>query len=142
VSGMLPDDMMAALGGAGGGGAMPGGMPLDPMAVGPAGGGGLPPDLMAMLGAGGAPEGQAPPEEQPAGITDGKPGGGEEALTEAINLLQLAIDAEADQEDIQTMLQCQTKLQQVLAKNQAEADKALGGQVTPRAVRRMAPEGV
>jgi hypothetical protein len=53
--------------------------------------------------------------------------------------IQDAIDAEADQEDIQVMLQCQAKLQSILAKNQKEADAALGGSASPRAIRRMAP---
>lgn len=134
VSAMLPEDLMAAMGGAAPQPAA-GGMGGDPAA------GGLPPDLMALLGGG---DMGAPPAEEPAppgGVTDGAPGGGEEALTQAIDLLQVAIDAEADQEDIQVLLQCQTKLQSLLAKNQAEADKALGGQATPRAMRRMAPGG-
>lgn len=117
---MLPPDIAAQMGGP-----APG-----------AEAGGLPPDLMALLGGGGG----APPEEAPLpGIKDGAPGGGEEALTVAIDSIQEAIDAESDQEDIQVMLQCQAKLQGILAKNQADADKALGGQVSPKAVRKMAP---
>ncbi len=100
------------------------------------GGGGLPPDLGALLG-GSAPPAEAPPAE-PAGITEGTPGGGEEALTEALDLLQVAIDAEADQEDVQVMLACQTKLQGILAKNQADADAAMGGKVNPKAMRKQA----
>ena len=56
----------------------------------------------------------------------------------ALDALQDAIDNEADQEDIQIMLQCQAKLQQILAKNQAEADKAMGGGASPAAMRKMA----
>jgi hypothetical protein len=72
-------------------------------------------------------------------VTEGRAGGGEDALTVAIDAIQDAIDAEADQEDIQVMLQCQAKLQSILAKNQKEADAALGGSASPRAIRRMAP---
>jgi hypothetical protein len=119
---MLPEDLMGALGG---GGAPPA----------PAGGGGLPPDLAAMMGGGGAPAPEAPPAP---GVMDGAPGGGEEALTVAIDAIQDAIDAEADQEDIQVMLQCQAKLQSILAKNQSEADAALGGKISPKAMRKQA----
>ncbi|MCI0408727.1 MAG: hypothetical protein L0191_09220, partial [Acidobacteria bacterium] len=121
MSQMLPEDMMALLGGGGG----------DPAAA----QGGIPPDMMAMLG-GGAPEGAVAPS-----IVEGEPGGGEDPLVGAIDLIQEAIDAESDQEDIQVMLQCQTKLQNILAKNQADQDAALGGQVSPKAVRKMAPGG-
>ena len=119
---MLPEDMMGMLGGGGA----------------PAPAGGLPPDMMGMLG-GGAPP---PPEEEAApSVVDGEAGGGEEALITAIDAIQMAIDAEADQEDIQVMLQCQAKLQGILAKNQKDADAALGGNVSPAAVRKMAPSG-
>jgi hypothetical protein len=121
VSMMMPPDMAGA-------------PPADPAA------GGMPPDLMAMLG-GGAPAGPPMEEGAPVGgpsITDGAPGGGEDALVLALDALQDAIDNEADQEDIQIMLQCQAKLQQILAKNQAEADKAMGGGASPAAMRKMA----
>ncbi len=126
MSMMLPPDI-AALASQGG----------DPAA---AAQGPMPPDigaLLAQLGGGGAP----PPEEEAPlpGIKDGAPGGGEEALTQAIDLIQEAIDAEADQEDIQVMLKCQTQLQGILAKNQADSDAALGGKVSPKAIRKQAP---
>lgn len=112
----VPPDLMAALQG--------GGAPPAPDA------GGLPPDLMALLGGGGA--------EQAAGpsIVDGSPGGGEEALTTAIDAIQDAIDAEADQEDIQVMLQCQAKLQSILAKNQSEQDGMMQGKASPKGIRK------
>ena len=101
------------------------------------GGGGMPPDIGAMLaqlgGGAGAPEGEAPPS-----IVDGQHGGGEDALVLALDALQDAIDAEADQEDIQVMLQCQAKLQQILAKSQAEADAGMSGKVNPKAMRKQA----
>ena len=119
MSSMLPEDIMAAMGGGGGGG------------------GPMPPDIAALMGGGGVPpeaaEGEAPPS-----ITDGTPGGGEDSLVLALDALQDAIDAEADQEDIQVMLQCQAKLQAVLAKNQKDADAAMGGKVTPGAMRKQA----
>ena len=118
MSMMMPPDMAG------------GAPPADPAA------GGMPPDiagLMAAMGGGGAPE------EAPApSITDGAPGGGEEALVLALDALQDAIDNEADQEDVQVMLQCQAKLQSILAKNQSEADKAMGGGASPAATRKMA----
>jgi len=100
----------------------------------------MPPDigaLMAAMGGQGGPpeaaEGEAPPS-----IVDGQHGGGEDALVLALDSLQDAIDAEADQEDIQVMLQCQAKLQQILAKNQSEADAGMGGKVNPKAMRKQA----
>jgi len=116
VSQMMPPDMSAALGG---------GAPA-PAA------GGLPPDIGALLGGGAAPDQSLP------SIKDGTHGGGEEALTTALDALQDAIDNEADQEDIQVMLQCQAKLQGILAKNQKEADSAMGGSLGPSAARKMA----
>jgi len=118
VSSMLPEDIMAAMGGGGGGG------------------GPMPPDIAALMGGGAPPE--AAEGEAPPSITDGTPGGGEDSLVIALDALQDAIDAEADQEDIQVMLQCQAKLQGVLAKNQKDADAAMGGKVTPGAMRKQA----
>lgn len=123
MSMMLPPDIaqLAAMGG-------------DPAAA----AGPMPPDIGAMIdGLGGGMPAQ-PGEEPLPGVKDGAPGGGEEALTQAIDMIQMAIDAEADQEDIQVMLQCQTKLQQILAKNQSEADSAMGGKVSPKAMRKQA----
>lgn len=95
----------------------------------------IPPDMLAMLAGGG---GEAPLEEEAPlpSIVDGKPGGGEDALVLALDALQDAIDAESDQEDIQIMLQCQAKLQQILAKNQSEGDQMMAGKANPRALRK------
>ena len=129
MSQMMPPDMMAALGG---------GAPA-PGPAGPAdgGAGGLPPDLAALLGGGGGDVGG---QEEPAGasVADGTHGGGQDALINAIDSLQDAIDAEADQEDIQVMLQCQAKLQAILAKDQKASDSAMGGSLPPAAARKMA----
>lgn len=120
---MLPPDIAAQMGAPAGGG-----------------GGPMPPDigaLMAAMGGGGGPpegaEGEAPPLP-----SDGTHGGGQDPLEEAIALLDEAIAAEADQEDQQIMRQCSAKLQSVLAKNQAEADAGLKGQVSPKAIRKQA----
>lgn len=124
MSEMLPPEIAAMMGG--GGGAPPMG-----------GGGGLPPELAALMGGGGAPP-EAMEGEGPPSVVDGQHGGGEEALVMALDSLQDAIDAEADQEDIQVMLQCQAKLQAILAKNQKEADASMGGSTPPGAARKMA----
>jgi len=96
----------------------------------------IPPDMLAMLAGGAGAGGPAPEEEPLPSIVDGEPGGGEDALVLALDALQDAIDAEADQEDIQIMLQCQAKLQQILAKNQSESDQMMAGKANPRALRK------
>lgn len=121
---MLPPDIAQQMGAGGG--------------APPMGGGGLPPELAALMGGGQGGPPEAMEGEGPPSVVDGQHGGGEEALVQALDMLQQAIDAEADQEDIQIMLQCQTKLQAVLAKNQAEADKSMGGGASPGATRKMA----
>lgn len=127
MSMMLPPDIaqLAAQGG-------------DPAAA----AGPMPPDIGAMLdGLGGgmpAPGGEPEGDEAPVGPSDGSPGGGQDALEQAIALLDQAIAEEADQEDQQIMRQCSAKLQAVLAKNQADADAALGGKASPKAMRKQA----
>ena len=118
MSQMMPPDIGALLGGGGGGA--------------PAPGGGMPPDIGAMLG-GGAPEDTGAPLP-----TEGEHGGGADALEQTISFLQDAIDAEADQEDVQVMLQCQAKLQGILAKNQKDTDAMLGGTASPSGIRKAA----
>jgi len=126
MSQMFPPDMQAAL--------MGGGAPQ------PAAGGGMPPDvggLLAALGGGGG----APPDagaEGPPLPSDGSPGGGQDALEQAIALLDDATAAEADQEDQQVMRQCSAKLHQILAKNQKEQDAMLGGKASPSGIRKSA----
>jgi len=115
---MIPPDMQAMLGGGGA----------------PAGPAGIPPELAALMGGG-----EAPPEEAAGpSVVDGQPGGGVDALTMAIDAIQDAIDAEADQEDIQVMLKCQQQLQSILAKNQKEADGMMQGKMSPRGTRQAA----
>lgn len=118
----VPPDVLAAL--QGGAGPAPMGDPE-----------GIPPDIMAAL-LGGGGEAPAPPS-----IAEGIPGGGEDALVLALDALQDAIDIESDQEDIQVMLQCQAKLQTILAKNQAEQDSMMAGKMSPRGIRRATAAG-
>lgn len=127
----VPPDILAALQG---GGAPPAGPGPDMGMGGPAGQ--IPPDIMAALGGGDSMGGPEESAEAPPSITDGTHGGGEDALVMALDALQDAIDAEADQEDIQIMLQCQAKLQQILAKNQSESDSMMGGKLSPRGLRK------
>lgn len=122
MSSMMPPDLSQMISGG-----APGAAPA---------GGGMPPDLSQLMGGGAAPP--APGDQTGASITDGQHGGGQDALVNAINSLQDAIDNEADQEDIQVMLQCQAKLQAILAKDQKAADSAMGGNLPPAAARKMA----
>ncbi|MDH4341241.1 MAG: hypothetical protein OEW47_12880 [Thermoleophilia bacterium] len=117
MSQMFPPDMQQALMGGGGGP----GAPAGPM----------PPDIAALLGGAGGP-----PQEGAPLPSDGAPGGGQDPLEEAIALLDEAIAAEADQEDQQVMRQCSAKLQQILAKNQAEEDSMLQGKSSPAGIRK------
>jgi hypothetical protein len=110
----VPPDIMAALMG-GGGGPAPGG-------------GGLPPDLMAALG-GGGPQDQGPPS-QPS------QGGSDPHIRNAIDELNAAIQAEADDQDKQTIQTCIANLQGVLANNQKDADALMTGKANPRAMRK------
>jgi hypothetical protein len=119
MSQMIPPDIAAALGGGGA----------------PQGGGGLPPDIGALLGAAGG----APADDGGAPLpSDGSPGGGQDALEQAIALLDQAIQDEADQEDQNVMRQCSAKLHTILAKNQKEADAMMGGSLSPAGARKAA----
>ena len=118
----MPPEMMELLQGGGGGG--------DPAMM--AAGGGDPIAALLAGAGGGAP---APEAGRPS-VAEGAPGGGADPLIAAIDLIQEAIDAEADQEDVQIMLQCQAKLQQILAKNQSEGDQMLQGKLSPRGMRK------
>jgi len=93
----------------------------------------MPQDIGAMLAQLGGGE-----EEMRPGVLEGQPGGGQDPLAGAIDLIQEAIDAESDQEDVQVMLQCQAKLQSILAKGQKDQDAMLGGKASPGALRKSA----
>jgi hypothetical protein len=88
----------------------------------------MPPDLAAALGIGGAPPGApggAQPQASPVDI-----------VSQMIDLTQQYLQAEQDQEDLLAMQKIGTELQALLAKDQQDADKMMGGQATPRAMRK------
>lgn len=123
----VPPELMAAL--QGGGGAP--------------GGGGLPPELMAALGGGGDPNAGAPagPDPNaPQSMTgdQGTPGGSDPFIRDAIDSLQQAAQAEADEQDIKTIMTCIANLQGVLANNQKDADAMMGGKASPAGMRKAA----
>lgn len=83
---------------------------------------GDPGPLLAMLG-GGEPQGPPPEEQQQGGPED-------EPISLLKQMLQLAaqyLQVEPDEEDKATMAKVQATLQQYLAKDQADAQQALGG---------------
>lgn len=96
----------------------------------PGGGGGAPPDLAALLGAGAPgppgpndtadPGAQTPVEIVQAMIDAGKP----------------YLDVEKDHEDLLTMQKILTMLQQLLTKDQQDADAIASGVTSPRALRK------
>lgn len=113
----------------------------------------LPPDLMALLGGGGAPDpsaapagpdaaaqGPVDPSQDPASVPaqDGSPDGDPvEILTQMIDLAMKYLDVEPDEEDKSTMTKVLQQLQQYKAKDQADADAALGGKVSPKLMRKV-----
>lgn len=112
MSSMLPEDLMAALGG--GGPAGPGGGPQGPVAP-----------TAGEVGA-----------EEPSGET----GGGETTsiLRQMIDSAKAYIEAEQDEEDKLTMAKILTQLQQYLADEQREQDGMAQGKITPKGIRKMA----
>lgn len=99
----------------------------------------MPPDIGAMLdGLGGGMPAPEEGQEAPPGPSDGSPGGGADELEQAIALIDQAIQKDSDQEDQQVMRKCVAQLQAILAKDQADADAALGGKVSPKAIRKQA----
>lgn len=93
----------------------------------PGAGGGLPPDLAAALGIGGAPPGAPGGAPTPSPV---------DIVQQMLDLSQTYLQAEQDQEDLLAMQKIGTELQQLLAKDQQDADKMMGGQATPRAMRK------
>jgi hypothetical protein len=118
MSQMLPPDIAAALGGGGG--------------APPAGGGGLPPDLAALLGGGGGAGAPGPDADQGQDQDVG------DLLSQAIDLLSQAKDAEQEPEDQAVIAQCILNLHKLQAKDQAEADSMVQGKASPRGVRKAA----
>lgn len=54
-----------------------------------------------------------------------------------IDLAKRYLEVEPDEEDKATMAQLLSTLQKYLAKDQADADKMLGGSLQPRALRKL-----
>lgn len=121
---MLPEDMMAALGG---GGAPPA----------PGGAGGLPPDIMAALGGGGAPPAEAAP---PAGALHGgsaAEGDPEAMYRSALDALEMGMKADVDEARIAAMMKVATVIQGELANSQKASDGMASGKFDAAGMRRM-----
>lgn len=82
------------------------------------------PDQMTQLGQGGMGGGHAPfidlPADQPQG------GGGDDLKQQILDLLRKAIQEDPDEEDKLAMEKCTSILQQILARDQQDTQKALG----------------
>jgi hypothetical protein len=86
---------------------------------------GVPPELAALLGGGGDPAEAEPAPSDPPDILR--------------QMLELASDyrsVEEDDEDLLSIEKVTTLIQQLLAKQQKEADGMLQGKASPRAMRR------
>jgi hypothetical protein len=81
-----------------------------------------PGELAGMLGMGGQP----PPQ----------PGNPPEIVQQMLDLAKQYLDVEPDHEDKLAMQKVTTQLQQLLAKDQADADGALSGNTNPRTLRK------
>lgn len=97
------------------------------------GGGGPPADLAALLGAGG---GGADAAQAPAPAPGGEGQDSIEIVGQMLDLGKQYLDVEPDQEDLLLMQKILTQLQQVLAKDQSDADQAMQGSTNPRAMRK------
>lgn len=116
---MIPEDMMAALGGGGA----------------PDAGAGIPPDMLAALGGAGAPEEEAPTGAlHGGGAAEGDP---EEFYRDALDALEMGVAADVDEARIQTVLQCITKIQGELASSQKGMDGMAAGKLDQGQIRRM-----
>lgn len=104
---------------------------------------GPPPDLAAALGAGagGPPAGPydataaAPPEAPPEAPT----GAGGDPIDTVSGMLEMGkgyLDSEQDHEDLLEMQKILTQLQNLLTKNQKDADQAMAGNTSPRTLRK------
>lgn len=89
-----------------------------------AGGGAPPADLASILG--GAQQPQAPQAQ----------GDPVEIVSNMLDLASQYVQVEPDQEDKLAMQKVMTELQQLLAKDQQDADKAMGGNMDPRTLRK------
>lgn len=88
---------------------------------------GPPPGLLAMLQGGGTPQdAPASDEREPIAI-----------LKQMIELAQRYMQVEPDAEDKATMAKLHATLQQYMAKDQADAEAALGGGPATRLMRKL-----
>jgi hypothetical protein len=99
---------------------------------------GPPPDLAAALGAGPAaggppagPQDTGQPPDQGAA-----PGDPVEIVTQMLEMGKTYLDTEEDHEDLLAMQKILTELQNLLTKDQQDADKAMQGNVSPRILRK------
>jgi hypothetical protein len=90
---------------------------------------GPPPNLAALLGAG-APGGGP---DQGATAQQGDPVA---IVSNMLDLAQQYLQVEPDQDDKLAMQKVSTELQQLLAKDQADGDKAMSGDLGPRTLRK------
>jgi hypothetical protein len=97
----------------------------------------VPPELMALLQGGNADAGYpapdvgyAPPETQDQGSS------AEELLSQGIEILQAALQAEPDPQDSQAIAEIVKQLYAILGTRQKESDEALQGKMNPRMLRR------
>jgi hypothetical protein len=92
---------------------------------------GPPPNLAALLGAGGGAPGGGP--QQGATTQQGDPVA---IVSNMLDLAQQYLQVEPDQDDKLAMQKVSTELQQLLAKDQADGDKAMSGDLGPRTLRK------
>lgn len=106
-------------------GAAPGGGP-----------GGPPPDLAALLGAGGPPPGPQPGPGSGGPDNGTAPSDPVAVVQQMVDLSKQYLDVEKDQQDLLQMQKIGTLLQQLLAKDQQDADQVMSGATNPRALRK------
>jgi hypothetical protein len=102
--------------------------------------------VMDMIGGRGAPPG--PPPNLAALLGAGAPGGGPDQgattqqgdpvaiVSNMLDLAQQYLQVEPDQDDKLAMQKVSTELQQLLSKDQADADNAMQGNLSPRTLRK------
>lgn len=89
---------------------------------------GPPPDLAAMLGGG--------PQQAPPATGDQGQGDPVAIVSNMLDLASQYLQVEPDEEDKLLMQKVTTQLQQLLAKDQADADGAMQGNLNPRTLRK------
>ena len=116
-------------------------------------GAGPPPDLAAALGAGGPPPGAGPPPDLAAALGAPPPGAepppdqgapaqdSAEIVSGMLDQAKQYLDTEQDHEDLLSMQKISTLLQQLLTKDQQDADAAMSGNLKPRTLRKAFAQG-